>query len=284
MIISLFSIGTYLGLNEQHAPIFDKFLLPVCALLVLLALAIKSWQLVRLVRSKTPRSGIMKLDVLFDISSEVDVELLRRIAVGNLYAYRMSAYLNTLSTHLPMKRLNNILGKAWDIHNREDALRVLHDLARFPSELEFSIVSEAFQLEQTLQQESYVTEHAADDIERARCMESLTLLQRNFDDLKRGGVVRSRNDLKQIGVSGWDAGRLCFLARCAYDKDYIAKEECTHFMEVAYLKVHTSLTSWEDLAYSYVLGRVLWCGDIEPLAFSHILLEHHGSPWNYIEW
>ena len=91
-----------------------------------------------------------------------------------------------------------------------------------------------------------------------KAVEQLHNLEDCYDELLECGTITCREDLLRYGVTGWDAGRLNFMARACYDMKYISEDEAWHYINHAYEMVHSRFSSWHDFAMSYVIGRALW--------------------------
>ena len=113
-------------------------------------------------------------------------------------------------------------------------------------------------------------------------------LQETYEELLSCKVIVSKEDLKRYGVAGWDAGRICFLARACCEMDYISEADAWRYIDVAYDMAHSAFSSWNDMAMSYVIGRSLWGGKS---AYNSVmkstadeLLTHENSPWRKYVW
>lgn len=90
-------------------------------------------------------------------------------------------------------------------------------------------------------------------------------LQKTYEELLSCKVIVSKEDLKRYGVAGWDAGRICFLARACCEMDYISEADAWRYIDVAYDMAHSAFSSWNDMAMSYVIGRSLWGGKVHTI-------------------
>ena len=109
-----------------------------------------------------------------------------------------------------------------------------------------------------------------------------------FDELIRCKVVAEKEELLHYGVAGWDAGRICFLARACCEMGYITEAEAWKYIDLAYNMAHSTFSSWKDMGMSYVIGRSLWGGKH---AYNSVmkdtadeLLKHENSPWRKYAW
>ena len=85
-------------------------------------------------------------------------------------------------------------------------------------------------------------------------------LEETYDELLECKVIAGKEDLKRYGVTGWDAGRICFLARACREMNYITEEEAWQYIDIAYEMTKAEFSSWHDMAMSYIVGRSLWGG------------------------
>jgi len=113
-------------------------------------------------------------------------------------------------------------------------------------------------------------------------------LQDTFDELLACKVIAGKDDLRRYGVTGWDAGRICFLARACCEMGYITESEAWHYVDVANELARSELSSWRELGLSYVIGRSLWGGK---RAYNSVmkdtadkLLVDANSPWVKYPW
>ena len=113
-------------------------------------------------------------------------------------------------------------------------------------------------------------------------------LQDTYDELLVCKVITVKDDLRRYGVTGWDAGRICFLARACCEMGYITETEAWQYVDVANELARGALSSWRELALGYVIGRSLWGGK---RAYNSVmkdtadkLLADANSPWVKYPW
>ena len=109
-----------------------------------------------------------------------------------------------------------------------------------------------------------------------------------YEELLSYKVIAQKEDLKRYGVTGWDAGRICFLARACCEMGYISETDAWKYIDIAYNMVHAEFSSWEDMAMSYIIGRSLWGGkgayNSVMKSTADELLTHVNSPWRKYAW
>ena len=108
-----------------------------------------------------------------------------------------------------------------------------------------------------------------------KAVSQLQNLEETYDELIENKVISSKEDLKRYGVAGWDAGRVCFLARACCEMCYITEEEAWQYIDRAYDLVHREFASWHDLAMTY--NSVMKDN-------ADKLLSDEKSPWVRLQW
>ena len=113
-------------------------------------------------------------------------------------------------------------------------------------------------------------------------------LRETFDELLSCGVVASKEELSGCNVTGWDAGRMVFLARACCEMGYLTEEEAWTYIGRADALAHEACGSWRELAMSYILGRSLWGGkrayNSVMKTTADVLLSNPKSPWVRCPW
>ncbi len=183
----------------------------------------------------------------------------KKLCVGSLYALQQGAYLNSLTLDIKDK-LSTILSDWWGICNTQDAKQTLEYLSEKGFAYYFPYVYQAFLLEDEKAQDQIFQQHMTSQEDYDKAVEQLHNLEECYDELLECGTITCREDLLRYGVTGWDAGRLNFMARACYDMKYISEAEAWHYIDRAYEMAHDRFSSWHDLAMSYVIGRALWGG------------------------
>ena len=99
---------------------------------------------------------------------------------------------------------------------------------------------------------------------------------------------RLAEELSSCNVTGWDAGRIVFLARACCEMGYLTEEEAWHYIGRADALAHEACGSWRELAMSYILGRSLWGGkrayNSVMKTTADVLLSNPKSPWVRYPW
>ena len=152
----------------------------------------------------------------------------------------------------------------------------------------FPHVYQAFLLDDEEAKDRIFQQHMDSQEDYDKAVEQLHNLEDCYDELLECGTITCREDLLRYGVTGWDAGRLNFMARARYDMKYISEDEAWHYINHAYEMVHSRFSSWHDFAMSYVIGRALWGGKSASnsgmMYMAEDLLKSEKSPWTKIEW
>lgn len=147
---------------------------------------------------------------------------------------------------------------------------------------------EAFQLEDRQQQDTLFQQRMTSQEDYDKATSQLLNLQQTWDELTSCGVVASREELLRYGVTGWDAGRIVFVARACCEMGYLSEEEAWRYIDRADALAHEALGSWHDLAMSYIIGRSLWGGkrayNSVMKTTADVLLSDPKSPWVCYRW
>ena len=210
----------------------------------------------------------------------------KKILTGAMYALQQGAYLNTLKTDIG-DRLYTILKDWWDINDRDSALETLDYLRDKGYAFYFPTVLKAFSATSDQERKDIILAEmtAQEDAEKAYT-QTYNLLE-SIEVLKNIKTIEKTEDVEKYGVTGWDAGRLIFIARCCYDAKYIEEEEAWAYIDVAYSQAQRAFKSWDELEKSYVLGRFVWRGkdaDDGMQLLGNDLIEKPKSPWKQVAW
>lgn len=211
----------------------------------------------------------------------------KKLSVGSLYALQQGAYLNSLTLGIKDK-LSTILVDWWSICNTQDARQTLEYLEEKGFAYYFPYVYQAFLLDDEKAQDQIFQQHMTSQEDYDKAVQQLYNLEECYDELLECGTIACREDLLRYGVTGWDAGRLNFMARACYDMKYITEAEAWRYIDRAYEMAHDRFSSWHDLAMSYLIGRALWGGknayNSGMMSMAEDLLKSKKSPWTEIEW
>ena len=219
--------------------------------------------------------------------SRLTDEQCKKIAIGAMYASQQGAYQNSIETGIP-DMLPKILGEWWGIETTEDARKELDYLCQKGYRYYFPFVYQAFLLDKPEEQDEIFQQNMTSQEDYDKIVMQFQNLQETYEELLSYKVIVSKEDLKRYGVAGWDAGRICFLARACCEMDYISEADAWRYIDVAYDMAHSAFSSWNDMAMSYVIGRSLWGGKS---AYNSVmkstadeLLTHENSPWRKYVW
>lgn len=225
--------------------------------------------------------------VCLNPKSTLDDEQCKKLAVGAMYASQQGAYQNSIETGIS-DMLPKILGEWWGIFDTESAINELDYLSGKGYRYYFPFVYKAFLLDSHEAQDEIFQQNMTSQEDYDKIVSQLQNLQETYEELVRCKVIENREDLQRYGVTGWDAGRICFLARACCEMRYITEEEAWKYIDAAYDMAHSTFSSWKDMAMSYVIGRSLWGG---MRAYNSVmkdtadeLLTHENSPWKKYAW
>lgn len=283
-------------MNTPETPVYAKVMVPVVLLAMVIILPIYIYNMVKGFLGGTKNfvkgaanitSGLVSVarGVRIKNDPQLNAGQVRRIAIGALYANQQGGYVDALRMDINPVRLNTVLADWWGINNREDAIETMQYLCQASYSRIFPVICKAFSTEGVAAQKDIISkavdgdEESFDDI-----WQKLMNLKSSYDDLVTTEVIRDKAYMERVGVMGWDAGRLNFVARACLEKGYISEEECWQFVDHAYDMAHGCISSWHDLANSYMLGRALWNGDTNMYALAKDLLSKPESPWVCCPW
>lgn len=225
--------------------------------------------------------------ICFNPNSTLNEERCRKIAVGALYAAQQGAYQNSLETGI-RDVLPQILGEWWGISGTVSARKELDYLCEKGYRYYYPFLLQAFHEEDEERQEAIFQENMTSQEDYDKIIYLYQNLCETYDELIDCHVISGYDDLVRLGVTGWDAGRICFLARACYDMEYISEAEAWSYIDRAYVLAHQECASWQDLAMSYIIGRSLWGGKE---AYNSVmkstadeLLSVEKSPWVCYAW
>ena len=92
-------------------------------------------------------------------------------------------------------------------------------------------------------------------------------LQETYEELLSYKVIAQKEDLKRYGVTGWDAGRICFLARACCEMGYISETDAWKYIDIAYNTCRVLFVGrhGHELYYRTFLmgrqGRIQFCNE-----------------------
>jgi hypothetical protein len=222
----------------------------------------------------------------FRVKGDVNTPESKKILTGAIYADQQGAYLNTLSADVGPK-LHVILGEWWDIHGRDSATETLDYLRDKGFAYYFPTVVNAMQATSIAERKEIIIAAMTNQEDAEKAYTQTVHLLDSIDTLKRDGIIRTEEDLERYGVTGWDAGRLIFIARLCFDARYISEQEAWAYIDAAYEQAQRAFGSWDDLARSYVIGRFLWKGrdaDDGMQSIAEGLTSRSNSPWKQVAW
>lgn len=197
--------------------------------------------------------------VRLDPHSTLDAVGCRKLAVGAMYASQQGAFQNTLETGIP-DILPQIVGGWWGIAGTEQACETLDYLCDKGFRYYYPFVLEAFACLDPERQDEVFQRCMTSQEDYDKAVAQLRNLEETYDELVACGIVASKEDLGRYGVAGWDAGRICFLARACYEMGYLTEAEAWDYIDRADALSREAFGSWRELATSYLIGRSLWGG------------------------
>ena len=219
--------------------------------------------------------------------SMLDDERCRQLAVGAMYASQQGAWQNSLETGI-FDALPEIVGGWWGIDSAAEARKQLDYLCEKGFRYYWPTVLEAFRLDGRERQDELLQQRMTSQEDYDKASSQLENLRETFDELLSCGVVASKEELGRCNVTGWDAGRMVFLARACCEMGYLTEEEAWAYIGRADALAHKACGSWRELAMSYILGRSLWGGkrayNSVMKTMADVLLSNPKSPWVRCPW
>ncbi len=211
----------------------------------------------------------------------------RKLALGAIYSEQQTAFINSLTTGLESAMIRTRLNDWWGIQSRPDALSTLNYLQKKGFRFYTRAVLEAYASPQDSQL-AVLESHFQNNDDLQKAWSQLQNLKETLDELKNDKIIHNLLDIRKLGTSGWDAGRLVFVARLCFDAKYISEEEAWEFIDTAHKLTINEFHTWEDYAKSYVIGRALWGGmnsfNSGIAAIAEYLLKKPESPWVQLKW
>ena len=162
--------------------------------------------------------------VCLNPKSKLSDEQCKRIAVGAMYASQQGAYQNSVETGIS-DILPKILGEWWGIETTEAARKELDYLCGKGYRYYFPFVYQAFLLDKPEEQDEIFQQHMTSQEDYDKIVRQFQNLQETYEELLSYKVIAQKEDLKRYGVTGWDAGRICFLARACCEMGYISETD-----------------------------------------------------------
>ena len=278
------------GMDPAQLPVYARiltFIVPIAIVIYVVCL------IVRFARKTAKAIHHIRLGIRTKDDASLSADQVRTIAVGALYAYQQGGYTDVMYPDIEDSRLNTLLTDWWGIDSRESAIATLKYLCNSPSQQILPFVVETYRKSDNKDVSNMIKDYVSkyDDAEEAyqdiadRVRTQSENLKNQIKVLIDEGVISSDEDVKRLGVIGWDAGRLNLVARALYQKGYLSEEECLECLSHAYAMAQSAgFKSWKDFANSYMLGRTLWNGDCNMNGLAQDLLTKPNSPWVRYAW
>jgi type II secretory pathway pseudopilin PulG len=210
----------------------------------------------------------------------------KKILTGALYAEQQGAFLNTLKADIGSK-LYTILGEWWSINGRDSAVETLDYLRDKGFAYYFPTVCKASQAGSDEAIKAIIIENMTTQEDAEKAYSQTCNLKESINQLKELKIINHADDIEKLGVEGWDAGRLIFIARLCCDAKYITEDEAWEYIDAAYALAQSKFNSWAEIAKSYIIGRFLWNGSDANdgmAALAEDLINKPGSPWQQVAW
>ena len=221
------------------------------------------WRTVR----KTRRSF---QEICLNPKSTLDDERCRQLAIGAMYASQQGAWQNSLATGI-FDTLPEIVGDWWGIDSTAEARAQLDYLCEKGFRYYWPTVLEAFRLDGRERQDELLQQRMTSQEDYDKVSSQLENLQETFDELLSCGVVASKKELNGCNVTGWDAGRIVFLARVCCEMGYLTEEEAWAYIGRADTLAHEACGWWRELVGLFVDSTAPNAATIVELAGEYIV-------------
>ena len=199
--------------------------------------------------------------------------LVKKMSIGGIFAEQQLMTSNSLQTGVPKFIIKGVLKKDWKILNRETALESI----RFLKDMKHS---GSFENALNL----YKGKINADSLSKGELNSANEWLS-DLNCCAKDLIIKyayTESDFSK-GIVPWDMGRLIGVSRMCYDCQYISREETIGNIEYAYEQCSGRYNSWEEIRKAYILGRVIWQGDVMALEAVNTFVKRMEtsvqSPW-----
>ena len=208
-------------------------------------------------------------------------ERARQLLPGLIHAVDFGATVDSLTTGVKRARVASALNDWWNIGSTEQAQSTLGWLLQ---EGHRAVWPHVWRIATSEPVENWTASVYAirQKVDRDQIQEYLNHLAETLPGLQEQGVVQSSDDLAR-GIVAWDMSRAIMVARMCYDCKLITEPQAWEVIAYASAAVSHSLSSWEDVAKSTVIGRAMWTGQGAPLteltAIAAQCRNDPASPW-----
>ena len=180
------------------------------------------------------------------------------LAVGALTS---EADLTTLTTGVSRPRALVTLSQAWGVTSTKTALEMLDWLLGEGHRAYFEGVVSIYRADRSRWNKAAYA--VFEDGKKG--LEYVNHFAEALPTLETAGIVRNGADLDR-GAIAWDMARGISMARLAYDAGFLRESDAWQIVIAAADMVRRRLSSWDELARSYVLGSAMWSGPSDELS------------------
>lgn len=182
----------------------------------------------------------------------------RQLLAGLIHATEFGATVDSLSTGVKRARVASALNDWWNITSTEQAQSTLGWLLQ---EGHRAVWPHVWRIATSEPVENWTASVYAirQKVDRDQIQEYLNHLAETLPGLQEQGVVQSSDDLAR-GIVAWDMGRAILVARMCYDAKLITESQAWEVIAYASAAVSHSLSSWDEVAKSTIIGRAMWTG------------------------
>lgn len=217
-------------------------------------------------------------------SASIDNEEYVKLALGAVYSEQQSAFINSLTTGIPVFEIKSMLANWWGIHDDASAKETLNSLLENARYSIFPVVMRSYKDGDI----SYIASEIPDAKKAEKAYTQFDNLGEVLADLKQDGMITGTADVERLGTDAWELGRLVYVARLCFDAGFIPEKETWSYITEAHSMAKQKFPGWQDFGHSYAIGRALWSGkDSANSGIAYIvkyLLTESQSPWVKLKW
>lgn len=208
----------------------------------------------------------------------------RQLALGAVYSEQQSAFINSLTTGIPVFEIKSMLANWWRIHDAASAKEALDSLLDNTLNSVFPVVMKSYRKQDI----SIIAAEIQDAKKAEKAYAQFDNLADVLNDLKQDDMVAGIDDVERIGSDAWELGRAVYVTRLCFDAGFVSETEAWNYIGEAHKIAKQKFMNWQDFGYSYAIGRALWSGkDSANSGIAYIvkyLLTEPQSPWLKLTW
>ncbi|MBK8805234.1 MAG: DUF1266 domain-containing protein [Bacteroidales bacterium] len=225
----------------------------------------------------------------YSSSNGADIDLLKAISCGALLSVINESTLNTLRSGHTLDDVKYILTEFWSINDASSLKETINWLLHFGHRSGFNLVTRCLAAYQPDQWEAHSLEILQNIEDSSNADADYT---DNFENaLEIIPYVKQFLDIdltKFQSTIAWDYCRAIHLYRWGLDAGFCSENEASTEIKRIAAELYKKCGSWEQLSVSYILGHLLWSGNVsevnDVLHAHYLLTTDSKSPWQLIDW